>query len=45
MSFRGKGCLNTDSVFKYFCIWLHGVFVEAAGSSLHHVGVFVARIL
>ena len=42
MRFLSQGCLNTESVFKRLCIWLHGVFVEAAGSPLHHVGVFLA---
>ena len=43
MRFRGQGCLNTESVFKRLCIWLHGVFVEAAGSPLRHVGDFLVE--
>ena len=43
MRFRGQGCLNTESVFKRLCIWLHGVYVEAAGSPLRHVGDFIVE--
>ena len=43
MRFRGQGCLNTKSVIKRLCIWLHGVFVEAAGSPLRHVGDFLVE--